>query len=117
MFTPENVRENNRWVVDSWSQALEDAYYADPKVQAAESPETWAPKTYPAGESFDEVGRDATITHIGHFVEAIRSRQVPNEPADRGHHAAAGAHMVNMSIRQQRVVDWDFDKDTVRVTS
>jgi predicted dehydrogenase len=116
-YTPENVRENNRWVVDSWPQALEDAYYADPKVQAAESPETWAPKTYPAGESFDEVGRDATITHVGRFVEAIRSRQAPNEPADRGHHAAAGAHMVNMSIRQQRSVEWDFDKDTVRVTS
>ncbi len=114
MFTPENVHENNRWVVDSWPQALEEAYYADPKVQASELARDWAPEVNPAGETWDETGRDSTITHIGHLVDAIRSRQPPNEPAERGHHAAAGAHMVNLSIRQQRVVEWDFDKDTVR---
>ena len=65
-----------------------------------------------------DVGRGragtATIIHMGHFVDAVRSRTPPNETADRGHHAAAGAHMVNMSIREKRLVEWDFDKDTVR---
>jgi hypothetical protein len=51
---------------------------------------------------------------MGHFVDAVRSRQQPNEPAERGHHAAAGAHMVNMALRQQKLVEWDFEKDTVR---
>jgi len=116
VFTPENVHENNRWVVDSWPQALEDAYYADPKVRAQESPETWDPKVFAAGETWDEAGREATIIHMGHFVDAVRSRTRPSEPADRGHHAAAGAHMVNMSIREKRLVEWDFDKDTVRTS-
>jgi predicted dehydrogenase len=114
VFEPENVRENNRWVVDSWPQALEDAYYADPKVQAEESPETWAPKAYPAGETWEEAGRESSIIHIGNFVDAVRSRQQPNEPAERGHHAAAGAHMVNLAIRGKRAVEWDFEKDTVK---
>jgi predicted dehydrogenase len=114
VFTPENVHENNRWVVDSWAQPLADAYYADPKVQAEESPETWKPGTSPAGETWQETGPEGTIVHMGHFVDAVRSRQQPNEPAERGHHAAAGAHMVNMALRQQKLVEWDFDKDTVK---
>jgi predicted dehydrogenase len=114
VFTPENVHENNKWVVDSWPQALEDAYYADPKVQAEETPGTWAPTAYPAGEIWEEAGRESTIIHMGHFVDAVRSRQQPNEPAERGHHAAAGAHMVNLAIRGKRAVEWDFDRDIVK---
>ena len=37
-FTPENVWEDNGWVVDSWSEAAEKAYYEDPKVIASEMP-------------------------------------------------------------------------------
>jgi predicted dehydrogenase len=33
---PENAVEDNRWIVDAWAQPLEDAYYKDPKVIAAE---------------------------------------------------------------------------------
>ena len=35
-FTPENVWEDNGWVVDSWAEQMEKAYYADPKIIAAE---------------------------------------------------------------------------------
>jgi predicted dehydrogenase len=113
-FIPENVRDNNRWVVDSWPQALADQYYADPKVQAEESPETWTPTAFSGGETWLAAGPEGTITHMGHFVDAIKSRTQPNETAERGHHAAAGAHMVNIALRQQKLVEWDFDKDTVK---
>jgi predicted dehydrogenase len=114
VFTPENVHENNRWVVSSWPQALEEAYYADPKVQASESPDTW-PNTVTAGSAvWDETGKDPTVVHMGNFLASVRSRQQPAENATVGHHAAAAAHMVNISVRQKRAVRWDFTADTVQ---
>src|SRR5712692_7827490 len=35
-FQPELATEDNRWIVESWPRALEEAYYRDPKVQQAE---------------------------------------------------------------------------------
>jgi len=114
VFTPENVHENNRWVVSSWPQALEEAYYADPKVQASESPGTW-PNTITAGSAvWDETGKDATVVHMGNFLASVRSRQQPAENATVGHHAAAAAHMVNLSVRQKRAMRWDFTAGTVQ---
>jgi len=116
-FTPENVHEDNRWVVDSWPQALQDAYYADPKVQAKESPATWPDHLLTAGETWDQIGLDSTTVHMGNFATAVRSRQQPAENATVGHHAAAAAHMVNLSVRQKRLVEWDPARDNVRATS
>jgi predicted dehydrogenase len=115
-FTPENVHEDNRWVVTSWPRELEEAYYADPKVQAQESPSTWAPKMLPAAESWHQQGQDNDLTHLGNFIKAVRSRQQPYEDAVVGHHAAAAAHMVNLSVRQRRLVEWDFAADTAKLT-
>ena len=38
------------------------------------------------------------------------------EDAVVGHHAAAAAHMVNLSVRQRRLVEWDFAADTAKHT-
>jgi predicted dehydrogenase len=113
-FTPEHVYEDNRWVVDSWPRDLEDAYYADPKVQAQETPATWKPQMVAAAESWQHQGQDPDLIHLGNFIAAVRSRQQPYENAVVGHHAAAAAHMVNMSLRQRRAVEWDFSGDTAR---
>jgi predicted dehydrogenase len=115
-FTPEHVYEDNRWVVASWPRELEQAYYADPKVQAQESPWTWAPGMRPAAEAWQQQGQDNDRTHLTNFVTAVRSRQQPYEDAVVGHHAAAAAHMVNLSVRQRRLVEWDFAADTAKHT-
>ena len=113
-FTRENVREDNGWIVDSWPQALQDAYNADPKVQAEESPGTWPQTMRSEGERWAQWGRDTDVVHMSNFIEAVRSRQQPAEDARFGHHAASGAHMVNMALRQMTPVHWDFTRDTVR---
>ena len=107
VFRPERAREDNRWVVRSWPEALEQAYYDDPKVQQIESP--WLQDAGVAGgaESWVLEGRDDTYTHIAAFFEAVRSRTQPVEDARFGHRAAACAHMVNRSIREKRVVEWE----------
>jgi predicted dehydrogenase len=112
-LTSESGGENNRWVVRSWPEALERAYYADPKVQASESPALQPQRTLPAGESWTTRGEDPTVSHVRAFVAAVKSRTPPVEDARAGHRAAACAHMINQSIRENRTVKWDHQRDTV----
>ena len=103
-FTPEHPVENNRWVVRSWPEALEQAYYADPKVQASESPSLQPQTTLSGGERWVSRGEDSTVSHVRAFVAAVKSRQQPVEDARFGHHAAACAHLINTSLREGRVL-------------
>ena len=112
VFQPENVVEDNRWIVDSWAQPLEDAYYKDPKVIATEVEPANRPKRQP--ERFKDEGPEATILHFGHFFDSIRTRQPYWENALAGHHAAACAHLVNKSAKERRAVEWDFTKDDIK---
>ena len=113
VLKPENAIEGNRWVVSSWPEALEKAYYEDPKVKAEERPDTWTPKVRKQTESYGEIGRDATFVHVARFFDSVRQHKPAVEDAVMGHHAAAAAHMVNVSLRQRRPLDWNFATDTV----
>ncbi len=103
-LSTEQPGENNRWVVRSWPEALERAYYADPKVQALESPALQPQHVTPAGERWQVSGENEDVAHVRAFVDAVRSRRQPLEDARFGHRAAACAHMVNQSLREGRVV-------------
>jgi hypothetical protein len=100
--------------VASWPEPLERAYYSDPKIQAVESPGTWDVKLSGGTESWTAEGRDDTYTHIAGFLASVKSRTQPVEDAVFGHRAAACAHMVNRSIREKRVVEWDAAADRMR---
>ncbi len=113
-FYPETAVEDNRWIVDSWTRALEDAYYRDPKVRESELPGTRKPKVVEGPAEFREQGQDATVLHFGHWLDSIRTRQPYWEDALAGHRAAACAHMVNLAAKQRRTVEWDFAKDDIK---
>jgi predicted dehydrogenase len=113
-FHPENVHDDNAWVVDSWPTALQEAYFRNPKVLAEERPQQGKPKIEALGESYREVGLDSTVAHVEHFVESMRTRKPYWEDASAGHHAAACAHMINLSTKTRRMVEWDFDRDDVK---
>jgi predicted dehydrogenase len=113
-FYPERAIEDNRWIVESWPRALEEAYYRDPKVRATEVAGSWKPKLVEGVQEFQEQGMDATYTHLGHFLDSIRTRKPYWEDAVAGHRAAACAHMVNLSTKQKRLVEWDFAKDDIK---
>lgn len=59
-------------------------------------------------------GTDAAVAHFGHFFASIRSRQPYWEDAAAGHHAAACAHMVNLSCERRQMVEWDSARDDIR---
>lgn len=113
-FTAENVRDDNRWITDSWPEALQQAYHADPAVQARESPGTWPQQMRPESERWEEIGRNTDVVHLENFVQAVRTRQEPEQNARIGHYAASGAHMVNMALRNEARVRWDFSRDRVK---
>jgi predicted dehydrogenase len=112
MFYPNNSVEDNRWVVDSWAKAAEDAYYRDPKVIETETEAAKRPKKKP--EQIQTDPTEATVLHFGHFFDSIHSRRPYWEDATAGHRAAACAHMVNRSAAERRMVEWDFARDDVR---
>ncbi|HLJ47241.1 MAG TPA: Gfo/Idh/MocA family oxidoreductase [Bryobacteraceae bacterium] len=113
-YHAEAVLEDNRWVVDSWSSALEQAYYRDPKVIEKEVPSAWPEKTLPVTEHYRQEGVDSTVTHMGHWLDSIRSRKAYWEDASAGHHAASCAHMINQSAAERRMVEWDSSRDDIK---
>jgi predicted dehydrogenase len=114
VFTPENLSEDNRWVVESWQESLAEAFYEDPKVQALETPDTWKPEMKAASQTFDEWGRNATYVHLARFFDSVRSRKPPVEDALMGHRAASCAHLINESARREQTVYWDFAKESMK---
>jgi predicted dehydrogenase len=113
VLKPENGIEGNRWVVSSWPEALEKAYYDDPKVKAEERPDTWSPRMRKQSESQSEIGQDATFVHMARFFESVRQHKPAVEDGVMGHHAAAAAHMINLSLRQRRPLDWNAATDAL----
>jgi predicted dehydrogenase len=112
-FYAEKPVEDNRWIVESWPKTLEDAYYRDPKVIATEVEPA---KDYkrPEPQQYKDDGQDSTVLHMGHFLESVRTRKPYWEDATAGHHAAACAHLINLSARERRMTEWDFSRDDIR---
>ena len=62
----------NGWVVRSWPEALEKAYYADPAVRAREIPDSRRQERVSGGEHWSIVGEDDIVTHVRVFLEAVK---------------------------------------------
>jgi predicted dehydrogenase len=113
-YMPENIYEDNRWVVESWTEELAEQYYDDPKVQALETPATWDPEMKNRSETYEQWGKGDTLIHLAHFFDSVRTRKPPVEDALMGHRAAACAHLVNASIKKGQTVHWDFERERMK---
>jgi predicted dehydrogenase len=113
-FIPEHANEDNRWIVESWPTAMQQAYYKDPKIRGEELPETREASIVGGSEIYREEGVDATLLHFRNFFRSVRERTQPEENALAGHRAAACAHLVNLSIRSKQAIYWDFSRETVK---
>ncbi len=113
-FIAEHPVDNNDWIVRSWTSEMEKAYYDDPKTKASEAPSSWEPSVNQIAEVYREVGTGSGILHFQHFFDCVRTRKQPIQDAAAGHHAAACAHMINVSANEKRFIYWDYDRDTVK---
>ena len=113
-FRPERVVDDNRWIVESWPRALEEAYHRDPKVRERELAYTRKAKLLAGAEEYREEGMESTVAHFGHWLDSIRTRKPYWQDASAGHHAAGCAHMVNLSALENRLVEWDFARDDIK---
>jgi predicted dehydrogenase len=113
-FLPENVNEDNRWVVESWPTAMEAAYYKDAKNRQEEIPSSREPDLVAAQEQYQEVGMESTFLHFRNFFSSVKTRKQPLEDALAGHRAASCAHMVNRSIREKKIISWDFARENMK---
>jgi predicted dehydrogenase len=104
----------NGWVVRSWPEALEKAYYADPQIRAREVPASRRQERVPLGQRWTITGEDDLVTHVRGFLDAVRSRTPVVEDARFGHRAAATAHLINRSLREGRAIEWDRAGDNAR---
>jgi hypothetical protein len=59
---------------------------------------------------------DMNVAHLASWIDSIRTRKPHWEDAVAGHHAAACAHMVNLSVETGRTVEWDFARDDIKKT-
>ncbi|MBY0507666.1 MAG: Gfo/Idh/MocA family oxidoreductase [Bryobacteraceae bacterium] len=109
----ESGGEDNRWIVESWPRAMEKGYYEDPKVQRAELKDHRPARLAPGSESYIAEGPEATERHFAYWLQGIRTRQGHWENAQVGHRAAACAHMLNQSAREERVVKWDPQRNDI----
>ena len=97
-FTAERKIESTRWVTDSWPEDLQQAYESAHVVRG--------PRVEP--EETRLRGGDATDLHVENFFASVRDGAPNVEDVWAGHHAAACAHMVNLSAASGRRVAWDF---------
>jgi predicted dehydrogenase len=102
-FTPENMRENNDWIVAGWPSKLEAAYYETPEGRAEK-----AKAVRRSPEKFKGRPINATVLHFQKFFNSVRTREATVEDEWAGHHAAACAHLVNESSRRREVVKWNY---------
>lgn len=112
-FIPENVNEGNGWIVESWPEKLQKAYYEDPAILHEERPSSRDARVLDRREVYSAEGTSSIETHMREFFDAVRDGSGTKEDATVGHHAAACAHMINQSIDTEQTVHWDHDKDTL----
>jgi len=63
----------------------------------------------PAGEITG--GRAAEATHIGNWLECLRSRKQPNADAVSGHYSAMACHVGNIAYQKKARVQWRKEWD------
>ena len=82
------------------------AFYRD---DAAYVPGTLTPEP----ELYVRSSGDGTLTHLGNWLECVRSRTAPNAPIRIGHQAARTSHIANAALRAGRRVRWNAASEKV----
>jgi predicted dehydrogenase len=106
----ETPSEGYQSQVEPWPKKLQEQFWTEGKHREESSPYVQAEGAL----NFKPSGPDAVIFHLNAFFASVRSRQEPLEDAEMGHCSAATGHMVNLSVRKGKKMDWDAASGTAR---
>jgi hypothetical protein len=60
----------------------------------------------------ERVGKlDAIVNHMGNFFDCVASRKMPISDYESQHRSATTCHLLNLSIRLKRPLQWDAEKE------
>ncbi len=61
----------------------------------------------------DQSQADGTATHLGNWLDCVRSREQPTAPMSVAHEAARAAHIANLAMKKRTRVRWNGDAGKV----
>jgi hypothetical protein len=74
----------------------------------------WAAGTQaPEPDIYVRSSGDGTLTHLGNWLDCIRSRKTPNANIRVAHQAARTSHIANVSLRSGHSVRWNPATDSI----
>lgn len=59
-------------------------------------------------------GSSLNVDHARNFLDCVKSRQDPVEPAEAGHRTASLCHLANIAMRLRRKIRWDPQHEDIR---
>ncbi len=80
------------------------------------------PQTFPEADNqfWTEPARDTSgnwkdqyVQHVRNFLDCVKSRKEPNSDLESGHEVAAVCHLANISLRTDRKIRWDPEKEQI----
>ncbi|MCZ2157192.1 MAG: Gfo/Idh/MocA family oxidoreductase [Bryobacterales bacterium] len=102
---PEPVPDKaQRYGSRAWPKAMRDQYLRENGATVGASGEQFPERALPKPQ-VTEV--EAGPEHTSHFILSLRNGKPSVEDATAGHLAAAGAHLANISFRENCKVSWD----------
>jgi hypothetical protein len=67
----------------------------------------------PEPELFVRSSGDGTLSHLGNFLNCVRSRKTPTANIRVAHEAARASHIGNAALKMQRKVKWNAQQERV----
>jgi predicted dehydrogenase len=102
----ERYPEGYPYVIEAWPREFREEFYREhnlplePQRTPPVPQRTLASFTVPSGYA-------STREHVKNFFHYVRTREEPLENAVLGHKAAAVAHLINLSLQQEKTIYWD----------
>jgi predicted dehydrogenase len=57
--------------------------------------------------------KDQYVQHTRNFLDCVKSRREPNSDLESGHRVATVCHLANISLRIDRKIRWDVEKEQI----
>ncbi len=93
-------------MVEAWPQEFREDFYREHDLPL--EPERTPPSPPRVLASFaSPTSYNSTGEHAKNFLRYVRNREKPLEDAVMGHKAAAVAHLINLSLDQEKTIRWD----------